>query len=362
MAAPTGQPESDDILSRLQAVLDDTPLEPALPEDSREIKDEIQATPPEDKPPQTGEGDEQEPIAAEEADGEKAEVSESEAVTGAEVTDDEINTTAELAKMFDVEESAMLEHLQVDTGDGNSVALSEVISTYKNAPEAVTKWEDFKVREAAFETESAQLRSRTDESIRELAVHAQVLLDMTNEEFKDINWNELKDQDPSQYVFMKERQRERGQVIQAAIEKMKGMENQRTEETAATVQANRSAEISKLHVKMPAWADQAVAQEAMTETSAFLAGAGFSPEEINGITDHRYLLVAYDAAQYRKLQKQAPEKMTTLRGLPKPKSVLRSTARRDSNLDAQQSVRKKFDRLKETGDERDAVRLFEELM
>jgi hypothetical protein len=143
---------------------------------------------------------------------------------------------------------------------------------------------------------------------------------------------------------------------------MKGLENQRTEETATEVQANRSSEIAKLHVKMPEWVKPEIAQAAMAEVSSFLADNDFTPEEINNITDHRYLLVAYDAAQYRKLKKQAPKKLDKLRGLPKPKAVLRSSARRDSAGDSRQNAQKKLDRLRETGDERDAARLFEELL
>lgn len=362
MGAPTGYPESDEILSRLQNVLDDTPPEPANPEDSRETTEEVKVTPPDDAPAQ-GEPEGETAPATTDGDAEgEAEVSGSEEASAAETGEEEIRTMADLAKMFEVEEDTMLQNLEVDAGDGETVPLSKVISTYKTAPEAAKKWEEFQAREAAFAAESAQLRIKTDEAVRDLAVHAQVLLDMTNEEFKGVDWNKLKDEEPAQYLFMKERQRERGEAIQAAIEKMKGLEGQRVEEMQQKAATTRASEIAKLHQKMPDWVDQAVAQAAMNETSAFLTEAGFSQEEINSITDHRYLLVAYDAAQYRKIKNQAPEKLDKLRGLPKPKAVLRSTARRDSRDDAQRNAKAKLDRLKETGDERDAARIFEELL
>jgi hypothetical protein len=127
-------------------------------------------------------------------------------------------------------------------------------------------------------------------------------------------------------------------------------------------QRNRQGEIAALHTKMPEWADQAVAQIAMKETQDFLSASEFTPEEINGISDHRYLLVAWKAAQFDKLQQQAPKKLDKLRSLPKPQRVLKSGVRRDASSDAAKKAQKKFDRLRETGDERDAATVLEGLL
>ena len=354
-----------EILSRLENVLDGKPQTPETSENTQETKpDPITAPAAEqDPPPQKEEGDEPTAISAKEepAEGE-AEKSESEIAAASDGDADAVNTISDLAKMFEVEEKELLDNLQIDTGDGKSVPLSQVISSYKDSPEATRKLADIQAREVAFEAESSQLRIKTDDHIRELALHAQTLLDMTNEEFKDIDWKVLEEQDPQRFLIMKEKQRERGRAIQGAIEQMKKVDTNRSEQMVTAANTHRASEMVKLHTKMPAWTDESVAKAAMTETSQFLSEAGFSQEEINAITDHRYLLVAYDAAQYRKLKTQAPGKLEKLRGLPKPKAVLRSTARRDTSQDAQQNAQKNFDRLKKTGEPEDAARLFEELL
>lgn len=360
MAAPTGFPEDPDILSRLSNLVDDVEPAPADPSNIQETKELPVIDPPKDEPI-VEPGEEPAPIAAEGEEGEP-EVSESELATGAEVDEDEIKTTADLAKMFEIEETALLDNLQVDTGDGKRVALSAVLSTYKNAPEAAQRLDKLAAREQQFEAESTQLRTQTDAQLREMAAHTQVLLDMTQEEFKDVDWKRLEVEDPSHYLILKERHRERGGAISGAIEKMKAIEHERAGEMQTASAKNRSAEISALHTKMPDWADPEIAKAAMTETNEALTGYGFSQEEINLLSDHRYLLVAYDAAQYRKLQKQAPQKLESLRKLPKTTSVLRSTARRDTGAAAQKTAQKNMDRLRKTGDERDAARIFEELM
>jgi len=360
MAAPTGNPDLD-ILRRLEEAITDEPIPPAIPEDAQEIEIKV---PPQDRAPAQNEPDDEEPppIAAKAVEEGEAEATPSDAATAAEQGEDEVHTLSDLARLFEVEEAELLEHLSVDSENGESVPLGKVIEAYKKAPQVTREYEAFKQKEAEITRQSAELRSKTDDAIRELAVHTQALLDMTQEEFKDVNWSQLKAEDPSQYVYLKERQRERGDIIQRSIEKMKAIENERIETFQKERQANRSQEVARLHQKMPDWTKPDVANAAMQETAAFLSEAGFSQEEINSIEDHRYLLVAYEAAQYRKIKNQAPKKLDKLRGLPKPKAVLRSSARRDSATDAQRNTQKKMDRLRQTGDERDAARLFEELL
>ena len=142
---------------------------------------------------------------------------------------------------------------------------------------------------------------------------------------------------------------------------MKAVEETRKQEYQDNMVKGRDAEIRSLQQKMPEWKDPAKAEAAMKVAHTYLNSMDFSDEEIAALSDHRYLLVAHEAAQWRNLKKQAPKKIEKLRGLPKPKKVLRTGARRDSNLDALKVGQRKYDKLRETGDDRDAAALFEEM-
>jgi hypothetical protein len=358
MAAPTGALDSQDIEGRLQALLDDSPPPPAEPENAQANKEQpaVELVEPDEGTP---EGEEQAP------EGEEGEpvITAPEGEEGEEEQDDAINNLSDLAKMFDIGEKEMLDQLQVDPGDGNPISLSKMIDTYKNAPESARRWEELQGAQNNFQVEAQQMRERTDVAVRDLAHHAQALLDVTTEEFKDVNWKALEMEDAQQYLILKNKQAERGAMISSAIEKLKSVEQQRLAEVNAVTAGNRQGEMQALHRKMPAWSDKEVATAAMSDTQAYLSQTeGFSAEEINAISDHRQLLVAWKASQYDKLKKQAPKKLQKLKGLPKPKNVLRSGARREASGDAQKQAQKNFDRLKKTGDERDAARLFEELL
>jgi hypothetical protein len=362
MAAPTaGTPELD-ILGRLEKQLDDSPVPPANPEDARETSEEE----PKVELPEDEEGEE--PIAAKE-EGEEGEEGEEKDPEGeekdpesAEVGDEEVRTMSDLAKMFEVDEKELLNHLEVEGPNGVSVPLAKALDTYKNSTVIQKSHDELAAERTTLQAEAAQLRVTTDATVKEMAIQTQVLLDVTQQEFSDINWKTLEVEDPQQFLIMKSKQQERGQLIQRAIEKMRGLEHQRAGEAQAVNLETRQKEMVTLHTKKPEWKDAAVAQTAMSDTQSFLSESGFSQEEINGITDHRYLLVAYEASQYRKLKNQTPKKIDKLRSLPKPKHVLRSSARKGSGEVARKQSQKNLDRLKATGDERDAARLFEEMI
>lgn len=357
MAAPTVGSEQD-IQVRLESLLDDAPKAPEKPEDSKATND--------DDLPKVELKDDDTQVVVDDDGGEEKPVVEVKPKEGeGEETDGEeegINTLADIAQVFEVEEKELLEHLQISSPNGETVALGEVIKTWRDAPAATRDYEQLKLQREAFLQESAQLRERTDQATRDLAAHAQALLDVTQEEFKDIDWKTLEQEDPQSYLILKNKSAERGALIQGAIEKLKFAEKQKLEEFQAQTVKTRATEIAALHEKMPEWSDPEVAGAAMNETQQFLIASNFSQDEVNTIGDHRYLLVAWKAAQFDKLKKNAPKKMKKLRGLPKPTNALQAGARRDASADVRKKAQAKFDRLKQTGDERDAAALLEEFL
>jgi hypothetical protein len=365
MAAPTGTPNPD-ILARLETFLDETPEAVETPEEARETKPpEIKVPAPTDESAQRESSEETELVATEtgEEETETAEV-EAESATEAEAEDEGVNTVSDLAKMFEVEESALLDHLQVQINENEAgVPLSQVIDAYRNAPEATRNLAEFQSERATFQQEAAQYRARADEHVRELAVHAQLLLDMTNEEFAEVDFKRLEAEDPTRFLILKQKQQDRGRAIQDAIVKLRGAEQQRSTEAVPGATLDRNTEIAAVHRAMPSWSDPKVATTAMEEVNDYLVNhRGFTKEDVNQLLDHRYLLTAYDAAQWRKLQNKTPGTLKTLRRLPKPKAVLRTTARGDTRADAKAKAQKNFNRLVETGDERDAAKVLEDML
>jgi hypothetical protein len=68
--------------------------------------------------------------------------------------------------------------------------------------------------------------------------------------------------------------------------------------------AQLQAEQARLLDAVPEWRDSTKFQEASKQLSSYAATRGFSPAELSGVTDHRYLLILQDAARAKDLQAQ----------------------------------------------------------
>jgi hypothetical protein len=81
---------------------------------------------------------------------------------------------------------------------------------------------------------------------------------------------------------------------------------------------------------------------------------GFAPEEIEGITDHRYVLALKDAIEYRKLQ---GKKMEAVRAAKAASSPVRAAARPAPNRSTQQTQKVLTERARQTGSVEDIAAL-----
>jgi hypothetical protein len=81
---------------------------------------------------------------------------------------------------------------------------------------------------------------------------------------------------------------------------------------------------------------------------------GFAPEEIEGITDHRYVLALKDAIEYRKLQGKKMEAVRAAKAAPSPVSA---AARPAPNRSTQQTQKILTERARKTGSVEDIAAL-----
>jgi hypothetical protein len=367
MAAPTppqaGSIETEDIHGRLQSFLEvdtqEAPVDPSTqtPRSEKEIPPEESEEPLAAAPDEAGEEPE-EPIAAEAADEVDPEAPEAEP----EGEDRGINTLADLAREFEMPEEDFLNHLEVE-GPNGTVTLASALESFRIAPEAADRWHQIQAAEERLVAMDQQLQAQGSEQATQLAAHTKVAIDIIQAEFGNVNWQALEQEDPTAYLIMKQKQQDAHGKIAAAVDALKRMENQRDTGVQTASAGQRQREMEVLHRKMPDWKKQETAAGAMTEVQNFLVESGFNQEEINGLVDHRFLLVAYQAAKFHQLQKQAPKKIEKLKRLPSTRGSLKSSARRgDDRNAAQKQHNARVSNLKRTGSDMDAAALMEALI
>ena len=140
--------------------------------------------------------------------------------------------------------------------------------------------------EGAKATELTALKSETTK-FQELSQKLESLITETDEK---IDWDELRELDPSEYLKQKELQQERKDAL-ATSNQERQVKAQERFNTA------KDAEASKLIELVPEWTDEKVMLEDAKAIRSHAFDKGFSKEEVNVLLDHRFWLLVKDSQE-----------------------------------------------------------------
>ena len=234
-------------------------------------------------------------------------------------------------------------------GEEHSVNLEELKRGYSGQSYINTQMQ--KVAESRKETE--QVFAALSQERAQVQAALQMLADGTFAHPPQAPNEELFNTDPMAYMeqqlqFQKDQQQFQEKV---GYMQQQAQANQETHNQAR--QAYLAQEVEMLKGFHPELFDEQkgpeVKQQLVTQASE---NYGFSPEEINGVMDHRHMRVLMDAIAYRQLNSDAGRKQVEQKVQAKQ---VRSTKRKVNAESAQRQ--KQRDRLKQTGNIEDAIGL-----
>lgn len=203
-------------------------------------------------------------------------------------------------------------------------------------------------QQAQYVQQQAQFQAQfTDQIAQVKAVESQLA------QWKQVNWTELAQTDPMQYLSLHQQYAEAKEAHQSQLQNLSQLQQQ-AQQTAAQQQAQRLAqEAQAMKQAIPEWKDQARANAEMTELRQFLASTGFGEQEIASVADHRQVAIARKAMLYDKLMAQGKQKVATA---PPPTAKPGSTAK--PNTDG----KKLREALRTTGKGDYAAKLIEQML
>jgi hypothetical protein len=195
-------------------------------------------------------------------------------------------------------------------------------------------------------------------SRNQYAEQLQVLTQNLQQQEQNIDWDNLYETDPAEYVKLKaESDRKKETLNLAQQEQMRIQQEQRSEQEK--VYNDYIAKERKiLAEKLPVYADKDKSAEFTKRLSSFAKESGYTDQEIAMMVDHRAVLLLADAYRYNQLKK------TKLSGnkvnkAPRVVSSNASNIREDS--DKKQNVDKRMTRLKKSGHIKDAQSVLKEM-
>lgn len=277
--------------------------------------------------------------------------------------EDLISTLDQLAEQLDVKPEEFMANIEVEAPDGEKVSLGEALESWSIAENTLR--ERGQALDNQFDTLKAKHNSQVNEKLASLEKLTGLLVSELNQQYTTERLQELKLEDPDAYLAAVDRKRKVQQLADgtiAALEQEATFQTNQSDEDMTKVLARENTQLLK---KKPEWQDKKIRGQAMMAGEKLLRSIGFSTNEIDGVTDHKLLVLVDYAVKGARLEKGTDSKKIEAlrkRGLKRPSMGLRSRERRDAENPKHKDRQETRSRLKRYGDPVDAAKLFEEFI
>lgn len=271
--------------------------------------------------------------------------------------EEEVSEEFEEAEEYEVaDEEAPTETPQAYTvkvdGEEFEVSLDELRDGYQRQSDYTRKSQSLAEQRKAYEANLQAVQNERNQ-------YAQVLEQMSEnqnyqlQQFEDINWKELKDDDPMEYMEKRlEYQEAKDRISQLNNERARVHQQNQAEITQVlTEKVQKEAEL--LSAALPEYADPG--SNLKTDIRNYALSLGFPENEIDSISDHRVVLVLHKAM----MQDNAAKGVKKVKVAPK---VVKSGTPQTKSQKVKRVTQAKRERLSKTGHAKDAADVFLDLI
>ena len=246
-------------------------------------------------------------------------------------------------------------------GNNQKVNLNELMKGYSRESDYTKKTMDLSNQRKEVESLQSNLKKEFDavkSSRNQYAEQLQVLTQNLQQQEQNIDWDNLYQTDPAEYVKLKaESDRKKETLGLAQQEQMRIQQEQRSEQEK--VYNDYIAKERKiLAEKLPVYADKNKSAEFTKRLSSFAKESGYSDQEIAMMVDHRAVLLLADAYRYNQLKKT---KLSGNKVNKAPRIVTSNASNVREDSDQKQNVDKRMTRLKKSGHIKDAQSVLKEM-
>ena len=248
--------------------------------------------------------------------------------------------------------------IKVD-GEEYEVNLEELKAGYQRQSDYTRKSQalaEVRKENEAIQSERAQLeqeRQMYANGLHMLKEQQQTKL----QEFKQVDWETLKEEDPYTYMLKKDEYRDAQAKVVNTNKQQRIVQHQQEQHLAQARASFVQDEFSKLVQVMPEWEKSDSTVKA--DIRDFALSVGYLPEEVNQLADHRSVLVLKKAMEFDRLTAKVAPKKKALKKVPKVQKSGRGKVKADSNNEA---TKKKRTRLRKSGNQDDAASIFYDML
>ena len=277
--------------------------------------------------------------------------------------EEEVEEAEEESEETDEEEGEVLYAVTVN-GEEREVNLDELLSGYSRQSDYTRKTQeianDRKEMESLQEQYNSQMATIQQERQHYMDALQGIIANSSEgiSKYSDVDWENLKETDPIEYVTKREELRQSQEKVQAMQQEQYQTQQRHQQETQKMRTQVVQEEYGKLVEKLPEWGNEAKQKEIASGIRSYASSQGFTDEELNSLTDHRSLLVLMKAQKFDQLQK-SDVKSKKLKN--KPRVVRAGTGTSSKKTDKSKRTAQ-MKRLRGSGRIDDATALLEDFI
>ena len=294
----------------------------------------------------------------EEAEEVEEEAPEEEEGQAEEETEEEVDEEEAEEETEIVAEEDLKYTIKVD-GEEFEVGIDELKNGYQRQADYTRKSQA--LAQQRKETEQIQSeRMRLEQERQMYANGLQMLQEQQSAKLKDfdsIDWEALKTEDPYQYMIKKDEYRDAQERITNLVQEQQAVQQEQAQQAQQARAHFVQQEYSRLVEALPEWNDSK--STIKKDVQDYAISAGFLPQEVNQLADHRSILVIKKAMEYDKLTQKVAPKKKAVKKVPKVQKSGRGNSKEDV---AAENIKKERARLQKSGKQNDAASIFYDML
>ena len=270
---------------------------------------------------------------------------------------EEQDVSAEEAESQEEEVEELPKYRVKVSGEEVEVSLDELLNGYSRTADYQKKTQSLAEQRKAVEAD----RVKIDEAAKNRETYAQrlqVIEQLLQQQDQGQDLASLKSEDPIAYAVAMGEKMERDKQLQAVQMERQRVQQEQQSHQQAQLQKHIQAEQAKLVEAIPEFKDDVKAEVIRRDIRNYAKAQGFTDQELSQVYDSRAVLALYKAAQYDKLM--ANKGVTSKKVANAPKTIRPGTSNPQSSEN--ETFKKERAVLRQSGNKKDAVRLFERFL
>ena len=243
------------------------------------------------------------------------------------------------------------------SGEEVEVTLDELLNGYSRTADYQKKTQSLAEQRKAVEAERVKIEeaAKTRETYSQ---RLQVIEQLLQQQNQTEDLSSLKTEDPIAYAIAMAEKVEREKQLQAVQAERQRVQQEQQAHQQALLQKHIQQEQAKLMEAIPDFKDDVKAEVIRRDIRNYAKSQGFSDQELSQVYDSRAVIALYKAAQFDKLM--ANKGAATKKVAAAPKTIRPGTSNPQSSEN--EAMKKERARLRQTGNKKDAARLFERFL